>query len=405
MSMSSLARSLAAWAHAFKPTASDLALANRALKDTVAVALAARNHPLRAIVTSAHLPDAARWAAMAHVLDFDDLHIETTTHISVVVVPAVLAVGGDARAYLAGAGVFARLAAAFGWKHYTDGWHITCTAGAPAAAVAAGITLGLDEDGLARAIALAVPAAGGVQEAFGTHGKSLQVGFAADAGVRAARLAAAEATANTAAVDSWMRKLGGDSSVHDFPATPAVPGGLAIKMFPCCYAMQRPIAAVRELKDKLGDGLKPAEVARITATTPAGAVHPLIYDAPTTGLEGKFSLQYSLATALLDAYPGFEAFTDAMVQRPEAKRLMGLVEVVKTDVPVDNLLDGDVKIDITMKDGTTHTVSQVLPPGAPNRPPTPEELEHKLEACGSDLPPLLKNISWQDAAKEMAKAF
>src|SRR5579875_1574741 len=138
---------------------------------------------------TAGLPDAARWAALGHVLDFDDLHIGSTTHVSVVVVPAVLAAGGGARAYLAGAGVMARLGMMLGWPHYAAGWHATCTAGAPAAAAAAGVALGLPPERLAAAMALAVPAAGGVQAAFGTHGKSLQVGFAAGAGVRAAKLA------------------------------------------------------------------------------------------------------------------------------------------------------------------------------------------------------------------------
>src|SRR5487761_1241597 len=101
----------------------------------------------------------------------------TSSHISAVCVPAALAAGGDARAYLAGAGVMARLGVALGWSHYASGWHVTCTAGAPAAAVAAAVALGLPPDRIATALALAVPAAGGVQRAFGSSGKALQVGF------------------------------------------------------------------------------------------------------------------------------------------------------------------------------------------------------------------------------------
>lgn len=79
--------------------------------------------------------------------------------------PAVLANLGDARAYLAAAGVMARLGSALGWAHYTSGWHATTTAGAPAAAVGAGIALvGLDADRMSTAMALAVPAAGGCSE-------------------------------------------------------------------------------------------------------------------------------------------------------------------------------------------------------------------------------------------------
>lgn len=140
--MSSTADDLALWAVELDPAAEDLDLADRALLDTVAVAVAARTHPVMAI--AAGLPETARWAVAGHVLDFDDLHMESTTHVSVVCVPAVLSTGGGARAYLAAAGVMARLGVSLGWSHYAAGWHVTSTAGAPAAAVGAAIALGLD---------------------------------------------------------------------------------------------------------------------------------------------------------------------------------------------------------------------------------------------------------------------
>ena len=189
-----LAHTLAEWAVGLAPTPDDLALASRALLDTVSVGLAARREPILRTVTS--LTEEARWATACHVLDFDDLHLPSTTHISTVCVPVAAALGGGARSYLAGAGVMARVGTALGWRHYAAGWHATTTAGAIGAAVTAGAALGLDADGLARAMALAVPAGGGVQRSFGTDAKSLQVCFAAHAGVRAARLAAAGATAD-----------------------------------------------------------------------------------------------------------------------------------------------------------------------------------------------------------------
>ncbi|WP_406440105.1 MmgE/PrpD family protein [Streptomyces sp. NBC_01613] len=392
-----VARALAQWAHGHRPTPDDLALAERALADTVAVALAAQRHPLRAV--AAPLPDAARWATMAHVLDFDDLHTDTTTHISVVTVPAVLAVGGDARAYLAGAGVMARLGAMLGWGHYAAGWHATCTAGAPAAAVAAGLALGLDVEGLAIAMALAVPAAGGVQEAFGTHSKSLQVGFAADAGVRAARLAWAGATADPRALEAWLERVGGTPTT-DFPAAPAVPGGLAVKLFPCCYAMQRPIAALREVRDQVH-----GQIAAVTVTTPAGTVQPLIHDRPVTGLESKFSLPYAVAAALLDDYPGFDSFTDAAVQRPEAQKLVDLVRVDLLPGETATLLDGRVALRVALADGGEVRTELAFPPGSPQRPVSEADLRAKAAACGPDVPALLDGLTWAAAAEVLRTRF
>ncbi|MGW2516907.1 MmgE/PrpD family protein [Streptomyces sp. NPDC001617] len=391
-----VARALAEWAHEYRATPDDLTLAERALADTVAVALAARTHPLRSV--AAPLPDAARWAAMAHVLDFDDLHTDTTTHVSVVTVPAVLAVGGDARAYLVGAGVMARLGAMLGWGHYAAGWHATCTAGAPAAAVAAGVALGLDVEGLATAMALAVPAAGGVQEAFGTHSKSLQVGFAADAGVRAARLARAGATADPRALEAWLRRVGG--TVSGFPEAPAVPGGLAVKLFPCCYAMQRPIAALREVRDQVG-----GEISAITVTTPAGTVQPLLHDRPETGLEGKFSLPYAVAAALLDDCPGFDSFTDEAVRRPEAQKLVDRVRTVLLPGESSTLLDGEVRLRVELADGSEVYTALALPPGSPQRPLSDGDVRAKAAACGPDVPALLDGLTWARAHEVLRTQF
>ncbi|HEY7619010.1 MAG TPA: MmgE/PrpD family protein [Solirubrobacteraceae bacterium] len=383
--MTTVADELAGWATAFAPSADDLALADRALVDIVAVATAARDHPIGALL--GELPEDGAWAVLAHVLDFDDLHLPTTTHVSAVCVPAVLAAGGDARAYLAGAGAMVRLGVALGWPHYAAGWHATCTAGAPGAAVGAAVAMGLEPGAIAAAMALAVPAAGGVQRAFGTTAKALQVGFAVSAGVRAARLAAAGATADPRALDDWLALVGGDATRLQL-AGPAMPGGLALKLFPCCYALQRPIAAVRELGD-----IDAEQVARVMVRTPESALAPLIHSAPATGLEGKFSLEYAVAATLLDGRPGIASFTDEAVARPEAQALLRRVEA--DAVPGgDHLLAGEAAIEITLKDGSVLRTALEFPAGAPQRPPSADELAAKVADCaGEALAP-----TWDTAA-------
>lgn len=389
--MSGIAERLAAWAGELRPSPADVALADRALADTVAVTLAAHDQPIARL--AAGLPDAARWAAVGHVLDYDDVHLPSTAHVSVVCVAATLATGGDARAYLAGAGVMARLGETLGWAHYARGWHATCTAGAPAAAVAAGVALGLDVDALAHAMALAVPAAGGVQRAFGTDAKCLQVGFAAQAGVRAAELVAAGARADPRALDEWAALLGGDPARLRLDG-PAVPDGLAIKLHPCCYALQRPIAAVQALPPIEA----PAErVTRIHVRTPAATLQPLVHNRPRTGLEGKFSLEYAIAAALLDGFPGFASFTDGAVQRETAQALVGRVEVDATHGGEAGLLDGDLTLTVDLVGGERRSATVALPPGAPARPPTPAELAAKFAGCGADVPARLADLSWASA--------
>ena len=312
------------------------------------------------------MPEGPRWAVAAHVLDFDDLHMESTTHISAVCVPTALALGAGARAYLAGAG--------------RDG---PARQRAGLAALLRGLARDLHRGrarrggrggGRARpgtrpdrhAIALAVPGAGGVQRAFGTDAKSLQVGFAVDTGIRAATLAAAGAQADPAALDEWMTLVGGDPGAADLSG-PAVPGGLAVKIYPCCYALQRPISALGELAQS--GPLDPAEVRRIVLRTPEGTLAPLIHHRPDTGLQGKFSLEYAAAAALLDGYPGFASFTDDAVRRPAARRLAGLVEI-KSEPGGTWLLDGELVAELHTASGGVAQITQQFPPGSPARPAT-----------------------------------
>jgi 2-methylcitrate dehydratase PrpD len=415
-----VATALARWAHELVPAAADVALADRSLADTVAVALAAAGSPVTRL--AAPLPEGARWAVAAHLLDFDDLHMPSTTHVSAVCVPTALAAGGGARAYLAGAGVMARLGTALGWSHYSAGWHVTCTAGALASAAGAAVALGLPAGQIATAMALAVPAAGGVQRAFGTDAKSLQVGFAVDAGIRAARLARAGAGADLSAVDAWLRLVGGDpaavhpAAVHTAAvdpvvtdpvaigtAGPAVPDGLAVKIYPCCYALQRPISALSRLAGRMaGRGLDPAGVRRIVLSTPEATVVPLIHHWPDTGLQGKFSLEYGAAAALLDRYPGFASFTDAAVRRDGARRLAGLVET-KLDPGGTWLLDGRLEAEVHAGDGTVLRVSEQFPPGSPARPPTAAQLQAKLADCVRGLDTDPASWTWQNAASVLRR--
>lgn len=386
---------LAGWAVSLEPSAEDLALADRALLDTVAVGLAAREEPIQGI--AAVLPEEARWAVACHVIDFDDVHLPSTTHISTVCVPVALSLGGGARSYLAGAGVMARVGTALGFAHYAAGWHTTTTAGAVGAAAGAAVALGLDADGVGRAMALAVPAAGGIQRSFGTDGKALQIGFAAHAGVRAARLAAAGASADLYAVDEWIALLGGSAQQVDLSG-PAIPDGLAIKLYPCCYALQRPIGAAAALR---AEGVDVASIQRIVVRTPRVTVKPLIHPRPRTGLEAKFSLEYAVAASLLDEHIGFDTFSDEQVCRPEATALVELVEVDLTDGG-DQLLSGEVELVLHTADGIRGNMirSKTLayPPGSPQNPATEQDLRLKVADCLAGIPVEPDDITWASAA-------
>ena len=387
----STAASLAQWAADAEPGAADLELAQTALIDTVAVAMAGADHPL--MTTVAGLSPAARWAAQAHVLDYDDLHLPSTTHISTVCVPAAAAVGGGARAYLAGAGVMARLGAALGWNHYTRGWHATSTTAPMAAAAVAAKAMGLDIDRTATAISLAVSSASGVQRAFGSDGKAIQVGLAVDAGIRAAQLAAAGASADLRVVDAWLDLVSEPPFDLALDSAEMVPGGLAVKVYPCCYALQRPIACAAEV----ARGIKPADVERIDVWLTESAVKPLVHHRPTSGLEAKFCLEHALAVGVIDGFAGFDSFSDESVHRSEVVRLTRSVTIHLA--PGGNgLLEDVVRVALTTTDGRTLSGEIDIPPGAPGRPVTRDQLAQKVRDCVGDRADTVLSAGWDDIA-------
>jgi 2-methylcitrate dehydratase PrpD len=168
---------------------------------------------------------------------------------------------------------------------------------------------------------------------------------------------------------------------------------LAVKLYPCCYALQRPISALAEMPRVDAD-----EVRRVTVRTPASSLVPLIHHTARTGLEGKFSLEYGIAAALLDGHPGLDSFTDEAVARPAAQRLMERVEVVAGNGG-QGLLAGQVEIEVALAGGEALAASLQVPPGAPGHPLDERELEVKLRACVPDALDELRRLSWDSAGR------
>jgi 2-methylcitrate dehydratase PrpD len=200
-----------------------------------------------------------------------------------------------------------------------------------------------------------------------------------------------------------MTLLGGDPA-HPLVADPssaaaAVPEGLAIKVYPACYALQRPIGALRET---VGGPIDADDVLAVRLRTPRGTVTPLVHHRPQSGLQGKFSLEYAAATALLDQHSGFRAFDDDAVRREDAQRLVQLTEITLLDGTGDGLLDGAVEVEVDLRDGRTMTGSLDLPPGSPGKPPTTQEMDAKVRDCLelggiTDLAPA--DITWATGAQ------
>ena len=137
--------------------------------------------------------------AASTVYEIDDVHWDTSMHPGSVVVSAALGCLIDAsvsgarllNATVGGYEVAIRLSIAAGERHYHY-FHSTATCGTIAAAATAAIVYGLNADETANAIGVAASSASGLWEGINDRAtgiKHLHSGFAAERGIRAAKLA------------------------------------------------------------------------------------------------------------------------------------------------------------------------------------------------------------------------
>jgi len=283
---------------------------------------------------------------MGHVLDYDDVAVPARLHPSVVLLPALIALGEAdgvtgsdvSAAYVVGFEVILKIARAMAWDHYARGWHSTSTLGVLGATAACAHLLGLKADRTSAAIGIAAAQAAGSRQSFGTMTKSFQAGHAAASAIRSTRLAAAGFTAPKEALEGafgFAKLYGHGEDLHPSLDTlgeepfEIVRAGVSVKKYPACYGVHCAVQGALDLLE--GQTVGPDDVVRVGVTVNPQGLLVLIHKRPRLGLEGKFSMEYSVAAALLDGKLGLMTFTDEAVQRPEAQALLRKVEPVEEE--------------------------------------------------------------------------
>lgn len=121
----------------------------------------------------------------------------------------------------------------------------------------------------------------------------------------------------------------------------------------------------------------------------------VIYPRPTTGLEGKFSLQYVLAAGILDGKYSMWTFTDEAVRRPAIhafypKILAHEVDTIGADDPLlKTRAAGDrgfAEVEVSTMDGRRETIQVSAAPGHPARELTWHDIEQKFMDCAEHSP-------------------
>ena len=328
-----------------------------AFVDWAACAVRGASQPAARAAAAAGDPVVALGTA-GHVLDFDDTYLPGIAHLTAPVAPAAIVLGAREgasledvlAAYAEGFEATGALAAAGRPALYDRGWHPTAVCGAVGAAVAAAHLLGADREAAA---GLAALRAGGLRAAFGSDGKSIQVGLAAATGVAAARLAEAGATVAAGRIAAaWAEAYGGR---WDTTARAAIEQNW-IKRWPCCLQTHGAIECA-ERADGVPDGPL-CVIAHPVSRQAAG------YDAVETPLQAKFSIPYTTAFTLLHGGPRVDDFaaldpdaqalseritvrTDPALGESEFALLAGDEEVARVDAargsPLHPLSDADLR--------------------------------------------------------------
>ena len=343
--------------------------------------------------------------AMISLQLFDDNQAEMRGHPSGPLLPAVLAmaelknlsVNEALKAFVIGYEVECRFGTLLNPSHYEMGWHATATQGTLAAVVASGIILGLDNKKMANALGIVASMTGGVRRNFGTMTMSLHSGIASSNGIKAAQLAEKGFTGDPHIFDGPMNigsifsrdfseeLLESNLTLWGDPFMLVSPGA-TFKLYPCGRPPLFAVDCALEIQRK--HKIDPNNIKRIACDVSFLYPRTLIHTKPQNGLQAKASLQYCIATSLIDGRPTLASFTDEAVNRKSISDLIDLIEVrvpphLSEDIPAVRKapFEQPVTLEVETKDG--HVFSEVvhIHKGSPLNPVTDVDLKQKFLDC------------------------
>ncbi|HEX9710960.1 MAG TPA: MmgE/PrpD family protein [Actinomycetota bacterium] len=313
----------------------------------------------RAIGVGERLPAASAAfvnGVLAHSLDYDDTHLPSILHPSASIVPASLAAAEASGA--SGAETIAAIAAGLeicvrlGMAGYDPvvgnslfferGQHATSICGAVAGAASAAKLLGLDAEGIAHAMGIAVSMGSGVIEANRAGGtvKRLHCGIAARSAVDAALLARRGFTGPPTALEgrfgffqAWLDGRFDEAPLRDGLGERWEVPRIFFKPYPANHFTHAGIDAAIAVR---ASSVAPDDIESIRLGVATPTVRTIgepieAKRAPATGYLAQFSGPYTVVAALLGGSGlglGLDDFTDALAHDPRRCALMALVDVV-----------------------------------------------------------------------------
>ena len=335
---------------------------------------------------------------LAHAADYDDISHPAYCHATALLLPALLirgvalGVSGEAliRAHIVGIETLGQLGRRLNTAHYERGWHTTGTFGAIGATAALSYLENFSASQMRGALGVSASLASGVRQNFGTMTKPLHAGLAARSAILATRLAEQDFTCANDAIEGkfgFLNVFGGVAPPSyakpwGQPLEILTETGIGLKAYPCCAATHPAIDAARMLRQQL-KGFSVEAISAIRVGASRFAMQPLIYDIPNNGLEGKFSMRYCIAAALLDGNVKIGTFEDSQVKRAAISELMK-----KITVEIDPLVADDHEfaaiVDMEFQSGDRERIRVDVASGKPGNWLSEEWLQEKFFDCTCD---------------------
>ncbi|MCC7046059.1 MAG: MmgE/PrpD family protein [Alphaproteobacteria bacterium] len=268
---------------------------------------------------------------LSAVHEIDDVHQDTSMHPGSVVVAAALAAAAESAAsgkrvlaaVAVGYEIGIRLSIAAGHRHYHF-FHATGTCGAVAAAAASAAVYGLGPDETANALGIAATSASGLWEDIANKAvgiKHLHSGFAAERGVRAAKLARLGLRAADRSIEGDRGFLAALAQPgRHAPTEQAAPDSAAIrailldglgerwaimrnffKRYPLCLGCFEPLEGIRHFVREFAGRLAEVDAILVEMIPPTAELVGLTD--PRDPFEAKFSACFALSLVLAGRDP------------------------------------------------------------------------------------------------------
>jgi 2-methylcitrate dehydratase PrpD len=271
------------------------------------------------------------------------------------------------------------------------GWHPLAVLNTFGAAAACGRLLGLDVTGLSNALGIAGAEASGMRVAMGTMSKAYGAGRSARDGVTAAQLAKLGYTGPVNVIegrDGFLQTFGdgasGEGILENFgkPYEFSAPG-ITLKKFPACTRSHNGIQGMLNLRNR--HGFEAADVDAVECLVTPAVVDYLKFARPTSKFEAKYSMEFCLASVLLDGEVTVSSFTDERTRDPDIR---ALIDMITMNIWPEYAKDGynpsyapyGCVVNVTLKDGRRYTERVDKGPWEPETPPAWDDVATKFRS-------------------------